>query len=160
MIRKRRGVNEWACRRSCSSNDLGDLIQQHTPRTIASVWQRNNRDRSYKKCLLGNIYCGHTEPSNHVWQPNSTLHSTCYLVECRSVRGSWATCDTGTVDARYGNALSVLHTLVTPVAQQVFLEPGIGQFREFEFTRVHTRINSWELFLAPKLTCGKRESVS
>ena len=25
---------------------------------------------------------------------------------------------------------------------QVILEPGIGQFREFEFRRVHTRINS------------------
>ena len=38
--------------------------------------------------------------------------------------------------------------------------PGIGQFREFESPRVHTRINSWELFLVHKLTCGKRESVS
>ena len=31
---------------------------------------------------------------------------------------------------------------VAPVAYQVILEPGIGQFREFEFPRVHTRINS------------------
>ena len=40
------------------------------------------------------------------------------------------------------------------------LEPGIGQFREFESTRVHTRINSRGLFLVHKRTCGKRESVS
>ena len=49
---------------------------------------------------------------------------------------------------------------VAPVAYQVFLEPGIGQFREFEPRRVHTRINSLGLFLVDKLTCGKRESVS
>ena len=49
---------------------------------------------------------------------------------------------------------------VAPVAHQVILEPGIGQFREFESPRVHTRINSWGLFLVHKLTCGKRESVS
>ena len=37
---------------------------------------------------------------------------------------------------------------VAPVAYQVILEPGIGQFREFEPCRVHTRINSsWDLFL-------------
>ena len=40
------------------------------------------------------------------------------------------------------------------------LEPGIGQFREFEPRRVHTRINLLGLFLVHKLTCGKRESVS
>ena len=45
---------------------------------------------------------------------------------------------------------------VAPVAHQVILEPGIGQFREFESPRVHTRVN----FLVHKLTCGKRESVS
>ena len=49
---------------------------------------------------------------------------------------------------------------VAPVAYQVILEPGIGQFREFEPRRVHTRINSLGLFLVDKLTCGKRESVS
>ena len=50
---------------------------------------------------------------------------------------------------------------VAPVAYQVILEPGIGQFREFESPRVHTRIDSWGLFLfVHKLTCGKRESVS
>ena len=49
---------------------------------------------------------------------------------------------------------------VAPVAYQVILEPGIGQFREFESPRVHTRINAWGLFLVHKLTCGKRESVS
>ena len=46
------------------------------------------------------------------------------------------------------------------LAYQVILEPGIGQFREFEPRRVHTRINSLGLFLVHKLTCGKRESVS
>ena len=49
---------------------------------------------------------------------------------------------------------------VAPVAHQVILEPGIGQFREFETPRVHTRIHSLALFLVHKLTCGKRESVS
>ena len=46
------------------------------------------------------------------------------------------------------------------MAYQVILEPGTGQFREFEPRRVHTRINSLKLFLVHKLTCGKRESVS
>ena len=46
------------------------------------------------------------------------------------------------------------------MAYQVILEPGIGQFREFESHRVHARTNSWELFLVHKLTCGKRESAS
>ena len=36
---------------------------------------------------------------------------------------------------------------VAPVAYRVILEPDIGQFREFEPPRVHTRINSWGLFL-------------
>ena len=36
---------------------------------------------------------------------------------------------------------------VAPVAYQVVLEPGIGQFREFESPRVHTRINSHSFFL-------------
>ena len=36
----------------------------------------------------------------------------------------------------------------------------VGQFREFESPRVHTRNNSWRLFLVHKLTCGKRESMS
>ena len=49
---------------------------------------------------------------------------------------------------------------VAPVAYQVILKPGIGQFREFEPRRVHTRINSLGLLLVDKLTCGKRESVS
>ena len=41
------------------------------------------------------------------------------------------------------------------------LEPGIGQFREFEPRRVHTRINSLGLFLVVhKLICGTRESES
>ena len=49
---------------------------------------------------------------------------------------------------------------VAPVAYQVILEPGIGQFREFKSPRVHTRINTRGLFLVHKVTCGKRESVS
>ena len=49
---------------------------------------------------------------------------------------------------------------VAPVAFQVILEPGIGQFRDFESARVHNRINSWGFFLAHKLTRGKRESES
>ena len=52
------------------------------------------------------------------------------------------------------------YTPVALVAYQVYLEPGIGQFREFEPRRLHTRINSLGLFLVHKLTCGKRESVS
>ena len=53
-----------------------------------------------------------------------------------------------------------MYESVAPVAYQVIFEPGIGQFREFESPRVHTRINSWGLFLVHKLTCGKRDSVS
>ena len=34
------------------------------------------------------------------------------------------------------------------MAYQIILEPGIGQFREFEPRRVHTRIYSLGLFLA------------
>ena len=49
---------------------------------------------------------------------------------------------------------------VAPMAYQVILEPGTGQFREFEPRRVHTRKDSLGLFLVDKLTCGKRESVS
>ena len=55
---------------------------------------------------------------------------------------------------------SVVCTTVAPVAYHVILEPGTGEFREFESPRVHTRENSWGLFLAHKLTSGKRESVS
>ena len=40
---------------------------------------------------------------------------------------------------------------VAPVAYEVILEPGIGQFREFESPRVHTRMNSLGLFLVDKL---------
>ena len=43
------------------------------------------------------------------------------------------------------------------MAYQVILEPGIiGEFREFESARDHTRINSWGLFLEHKLTCGEQ----
>ena len=48
---------------------------------------------------------------------------------------------------------------VAPVAYEVILEPGLGQFRECEAPRVHTRISSWGLFLVHKFTCGKREGV-
>ena len=36
---------------------------------------------------------------------------------------------------------------VAPVAYQVIIESGIGQFRESEPRRVHTRINYWDFFL-------------
>ena len=51
---------------------------------------------------------------------------------------------------------------VAPEAYQVILKLGIiGQFREVEPPRVHTRINSWGIFCCVhKLTCGKRGSVS
>ena len=39
---------------------------------------------------------------------------------------------------------------VAPVAYQVILESGIGQFREFEPRRVHTRINYWDFFLCTR----------
>ena len=47
--------------------------------------------------------------------------------------------------------------LVAPVAYQVILEPAIiaGQFRNFESPRVHTRLNSLELFLVHRLTSRK-----
>ena len=52
-----------------------------------------------------------------------------------------------------------MYEQVIPVAyhQVIILKPGIGQFREFESPRVNTGIKSWGLFLAHKLTCGKRE---
>ena len=49
------------------------------------------------------------------------------------------------------------------MAYQVILEPGIGQFREFEPRRVHTRINSLGLFLVEKIDLRKareRESAT
>ena len=49
---------------------------------------------------------------------------------------------------------------VAPVAYQVILEPGIGQFREFESPRVHTRIHSWGLFSGAQMDLRKmRESA-
>ena len=41
------------------------------------------------------------------------------------------------------------------MACQVILEPGIGQFCEFKSPRVHTRINSWGLFLVHKFDLRK-----
>ena len=72
------------------------------------------------------------------------------------------TCNLETLRARAIKIKRVVGLLyvVAPVAYQVILEPGIGQFREFEPRRVHTRINSLGLFLVDKLSCGKRESVS
>ena len=56
--------------------------------------------------------------------------------------------------------LKLTPTPVAPVAYQVILESGVGQFREFEPRRVHAGMNSLGLFLVHKLTCGKRESMS
>ena len=39
--------------------------------------------------------------------------------------------------------------------QVIILEPGIGQFREFEPRRVHTRINSSGLFLVHTIDLRK-----
>ena len=39
--------------------------------------------------------------------------------------------------------------------QAVILEPGIGQFREFESPRVHTRINSWGLLSCAQIGLRK-----
>ena len=49
--------------------------------------------------------------------------------------------------------------MVASVAYQVIVEPGLGQSREFESPRAHTRINSGGLFLVHKLTRGKRKGV-
>ena len=54
---------------------------------------------------------------------------------------------------------SCMAICVAPVAYQVILEPGVGQFREFKPRRVNTRMNSLGLLLVQILTCGKRESV-
>ena len=107
--------NEWACKRSCSS-DLGDLVQQLTPPSMAYVWQRNNRDRSCIKSLYGNIYILYYIASPrtiklHTYSPLSILHNT-YLVECRFTHGSWALQTIyDTIDLQYDNIFSVLHTL-------------------------------------------------
>ena len=44
---------------------------------------------------------------------------------------------------------------VAPLAYQVILEPGTGQFREFESPRVHTRINSWGLLSCAQIDLRK-----
>ena len=46
---------------------------------------------------------------------------------------------------------------VAPVAYQVILEPGIGQFREFKPRRVHTRINSLGLFSCAQIDLRKAQ---
>ena len=48
---------------------------------------------------------------------------------------------------------------VAPVAYKVILEPGVGQFREFESPWVHTRINRRGLCLAHKLYTYKPEGT-
>ena len=48
---------------------------------------------------------------------------------------------------------------VAPVAYEVILEPGLGQFREFEPRRVHTRMHLLGRSLVHRMTRGKRESV-
>ena len=45
---------------------------------------------------------------------------------------------------------------VAPVAYQGILEPGVGQFREFESPRVHTRIYSRGFLLGRKLAESAR----
>ena len=45
---------------------------------------------------------------------------------------------------------------VAPVAYRVILEPGIGQFREFEPRRVHTRLNSLGLLCTNRLAESAR----
>ena len=62
-------------------------------------------------------------------------------------------------DNIHGSHRPISFRPVAPVAYQVIVEPGIGQFREFEPRRVHARMNSLGLFLVHKLTCGKRESA-
>ena len=49
----------------------------------------------------------------------------------------------------------MLRISVAPVAYQVIFEPGVGQFRGLESLRVHTRINSWGLFLVHKIDLRK-----
>ena len=44
---------------------------------------------------------------------------------------------------------------VPPVAYPVILEPGIGQFREFESPRLHTRIRSWGIFSCAQIDLRK-----
>ena len=79
------------------------------------------------------------------------VHNTILRCGIQGVTGSWCVIVHGPQYTRVP---------VAPVAYQVILEPGIGQFREFEPRRVHTRINSLGLFHVDKLTCRKRESVS
>ena len=44
---------------------------------------------------------------------------------------------------------------VAPVAYQVVLKPGMVQFGEFEFPRVHTQINSQRLFFCAQIDLRK-----
>ena len=48
---------------------------------------------------------------------------------------------------------------VAPVAYQVILGPGVGQFHEFESPRVHTRINSWGILLVHKIDLRKAREL-
>ena len=61
--------------------------------------------------------------------------------------------DTGsTVDG-----LDDLHSRSSRWCIRLSSSPGIGQFREFESPRVHTRKISWGIVLVNKLTCEKRD---
>ena len=53
------------------------------------------------------------------------------------------------------SGLGLYRETVAPVAYQVILEPGVGQFREFESARVHTRINSWVFFSCAQIDLRK-----
>ena len=61
-------------------------------------------------------------------------------------------------DLRVKTANNTLTTYMQPVAAvayQVILEHGMGQFREFEPRRVHTRINSPGLFSCAQIDLRK-----
>ena len=57
----------------------------------------------------------------------------------------------------HGRSRMTVHPLqpVAMVAYQVILKPGIGQFREFEPPRVHTRINAWGTFSCAQVDLRK-----
>ena len=86
---------------------------------------------------------------NRPRQNNSPSLKT--LSPSQILRGLWLR---GSNGAKGGYSIPV-----APMAYQVVLEPGIGQFREFEPSRVHTQYE-FVLFLVHKVTCEKRESVS
>ena len=54
---------------------------------------------------------------------------------------------TAVVPRRVADLVYILSQPVAPVAYEVILEPGIGQFREFDPRQEHTRKSSWGLVL-------------